>query len=242
MPTVPSEQEDDMTSLASQQVGPKIKKLGWGDMSFPIGQVGTYGRAKEFRSLRAEVLRQTAEAQQPFGKIGELIGSKLGPGWDRMIKTGPKSKNIQTQTESLDPTETERQFVQYDAAKAQKEWSKTGPAPTGPTQPSMKGIATQNMGLNEQEQNLYQHHLDNLDKGGVKDNKGGTSTLLAITAGFGSKTYVIPTVWDNQIVSQDQAIANAKKKGLDTFPSYDDRNEATSRYMEMHKYMDTDVK
>jgi hypothetical protein len=105
----------------------------------------------------------------------------------------------------------------------------------------MKGIATKEMGLNEQEQFLYQHHLDNLAKGGVPSTSGKISTTLAITVGQDDKTYVIPTVWNNKVVSKDQAIANADKAGFDKFPSYDSRDEATTRYFQMHDYMDKDT-
>jgi hypothetical protein len=108
-------------------------------------------------------------------------------------------------------------------------------------QGSMKGIATKEMGLNEQEQFLYQHHLDNLAKGGVKSKGGQTSTLLAVTVGEGGKTSIVPTVWDGKIVSQDQALKNADAVGFDKFPSYGSREEALDRYSKMHDYMNRDT-
>jgi hypothetical protein len=108
-------------------------------------------------------------------------------------------------------------------------------------QGSMKGIATKQMGLNEQEQFLYQHHLDNLAKGGVSSAGGKTSSLLAITAESDGKTSIIPTVWDNKVVSKGQALKNADAVGWDKFPAYDSREEATDRYFKMHTYMDKDT-
>lgn len=102
--------------------------------------------------------------------------------------------------------------------------------------------ATSEMRLTKQEQNLYQHHLDNRDKGGVKNPDGSTSTLLATTVGFDDKTYVIPTIWDNKKLSADEAKKRALAKGIDHFPSYDNREEATSRYMKMHDYMEGDLR
>jgi hypothetical protein len=128
MPTVPGgeEEENDETSIAAQRPAPKI---GWGDMSFPIGQIsaGAYGdkQWREFRSLRTEVWKQTIEAQNPDVAIGQAVGSKLGPGWERMIKEGPKSKNIEYAPRIDDPTKTEEAFVRFDARKAQLEWMKS---------------------------------------------------------------------------------------------------------------------
>ena len=102
--------------------------------------------------------------------------------------------------------------------------------------------ASSELSLNDQERNLYNHHLANLAKGGVRNADGTTSTALATTVGFGDKTYVIPTVWDNKIVSVDEAVKRARAKGIDSFPSYKTKEEANSRYMQMHKYMEGDIK
>lgn len=129
MPTVPGGEEENGGSIAAQAYSPKIKKVGQGDASFPIGQVesGTYGDLKwqQFRSLREESARQTADEQtRAISDIGEAFGSKLGPGWDKMIKEGPKSKNIEYRSGDYDPTRTEVEFMQYDAKKAREEWLK----------------------------------------------------------------------------------------------------------------------
>jgi hypothetical protein len=101
--------------------------------------------------------------------------------------------------------------------------------------------ATEDMGLNKQEQYLYNHHLDNLAKGGVQNDDGSTSTLLAATVGVDDKTYVIPTVWDNKIVSVDEGFERAKKVGIDKFPSYDSEAVARGRYDAMHNYIAKDL-
>ena len=93
-----------------------------------------------------------------------------------------------------------------------------------------------------QERSLYAHHRANLAKGGVKNDDGSTSTVRAVTVGFGDKTYVIPTVWDNKLLSVDEAIAKAKAKGIDTFPSYGSPEEAKSRYDQLHSVMEADIR
>lgn len=115
--------------------------------------------------------------------------------------------------------------------------SGTGPWGTG----NHKKDAMTNMNLSPQEQNLYDHHLENLRKGGVKNPDGSTSTVRNITSEIDGKHYVIPTVWNNQIVSPDQAMKNAEKAGIDKFPSYPTELEAEQRYMEMHDYMEKDI-
>ena len=102
--------------------------------------------------------------------------------------------------------------------------------------------ASSNLSLNEQERKVYLHHLNNLHKGGVKNEDGTTSTFRAITAGIGDKTYVLPTVWNNKIVSNEQAIKRAKMEGLDNYPSYPSHEQALKRYMQIHDYMEGDLR
>lgn len=98
------------------------------------------------------------------------------------------------------------------------------------------------LNMNEQEQGLYQRHLKNLwGKGGVDNPDGSRSSIKNITAEFSGKTYVLPTVWDGEILGTDDAIARAKKEGLSKFPSYDSEEEATNRYDAMHDYMEKDT-
>jgi hypothetical protein len=211
--------------------------LGSRGVGWPIGQQ---------RTLREEIWRQTAKAQDPV-EAGGLLRIKP-KAWERFVKEGPKSKNIEERPEpapDLKPGE-KALFKQYTKGLSADFMKKPQEEPTSPMrqalgQGSMKGIATKEMGLNEQEQFLYQHHLDNLAKGGVPSKGGQTSTLLAVTVGEGDKTSIVPTVWDGKIVSQDQALKNADAVGFDKFPAYDSREEALARYSQMHTYMDKDT-
>jgi hypothetical protein len=103
--------------------------------------------------------------------------------------------------------------------------------------------ASKEMGLNPQEQFLYQMHLKNLKgKGGVDNEDGSRSSLRQMTVSLGGKTYNLPTVWDGKILETGPAIDRAKKVGLDKFPSYDSQEEAEARYQKMHDYMEDDTK
>lgn len=107
-----------------------------------------------------------------------------------------------------------------------------------------KGLRTavENLGLNKRETALYQRHLDNLwGSGGVTGEMGNRSTLMATTVGFGGRTYLIPTVWDGKILSEDEAVLRAKRMGLRNFPQYKSVKEAQARYSRMHDYMDIDT-
>lgn len=108
------------------------------------------------------------------------------------------------------------------------------------TRKSNFDAATSQMSLTPQEQNLYQHHLGNLDKGGVTNN-GKTSTALVAGVEVNGREYNIPTVWDNKIVGVDEAVKRAKAEGIDKFPSYTNPDEAYARYMKMHDFMERDL-
>lgn len=101
--------------------------------------------------------------------------------------------------------------------------------------------ATREMQLTPQEQYAYHHHLNNLGMGGVVHDDGSVSTYLNRIIGFGDKQYWIPTVWDNKIVPEDEAIKRALGVGLDKFPSYPNVDAAEKRYQDLHRYMDKDA-
>jgi hypothetical protein len=101
--------------------------------------------------------------------------------------------------------------------------------------------AMRELQLTPQEQYIYQHHLGNLARGGVRQPNGDISTFLNTTVDFGGRTYVLPTVWDNQIVDEDTAIQRAQAAGLQNFPSYGSVEEAEKRYQAMHGYMERDT-
>jgi hypothetical protein len=225
MPKVP--RRENVTSDTIETI------LGTHGVSWPIGWSG---------GLREEIARRTAEAQDPTQlESGRIKINKEA--WERFIKQSPKATRIEQAPPMAKPTRKEVEEFQQDQEKVSKFLTKPEGKEEfgGLGQPNMKDIATKKMGLNEQEQFLYQHHLDNLAKGGVPSAGGKTSTILGITVGQDDKTSVIPTVWDNKVVSPDQAIANADKVGWDKFPSYDSREEAFNRYSQMHDYMDKDM-
>jgi|SRR5215469_8496183 len=103
--------------------------------------------------------------------------------------------------------------------------------------------ADQALALTPQEQNLYQHHLNNLWVGGRVDQPGGeVSTLLqAVVEGPGDRYYNIPTVWNGKVLSIPRARNEAAKVGWQHWPSYPSEEEADTRYMKMHDYMATDA-
>ena len=102
--------------------------------------------------------------------------------------------------------------------------------------------ANQAMKMSPQEQALYQMHLQNLHgPGGVDNPDGSRSSLYQTTVEIEGKTYSLPTVWNGQIVSPQQAVQNAQQYGLDKFPSYSSDQEAQARYDQMHDYMEKDT-
>ena len=102
--------------------------------------------------------------------------------------------------------------------------------------------ADKELKLTPQEKSLYERHLSNLTgPGGVDNPDGSRSTLYQMTVGLGDKTYVLPTVWNGQILTPEQAIELAREQGLDTFPSYENDEAAETRYQKMHEFMERDM-
>lgn len=95
--------------------------------------------------------------------------------------------------------------------------------------------------LTPQEQHIYNHHRANLDKGGVPHPDGSISSFLNFTTGIEGRQYVLPQVWDNQILPEDQAVERAKAEGLDKWPTYPTWQDAESRYNQIHSYMERDT-
>ncbi|MGZ3639404.1 MAG: hypothetical protein ACXVCX_16365 [Ktedonobacterales bacterium] len=99
------------------------------------------------------------------------------------------------------------------------------------------------MNLTPEEQALYLRHLANLyGSGGVDNADGSRSSLYQVgfTADDG-RQYNVPSVYDGQILSPDNAIARAMQSGLSQFPSYASPFQAENRYQQMHNYMDADT-
>jgi hypothetical protein len=69
------------------------------------------------------------------------------------------------------------------------------------------------------EQNYLVHHQRELAAGGVRNPDGSISTVRGMTVGADGRHYLIPTVWDNQILSEDEAWRRANQVGLENFPS-----------------------
>lgn len=95
--------------------------------------------------------------------------------------------------------------------------------------------------LTPQELNLYNHHLDELNKGGVENPDGSISTLKQITVEVDGQHYNIPTIWDGKEVSTEEAIKRAEEKGWDYWPNYHSDEAAQYRYNQMHEYMDKEL-
>lgn len=92
-----------------------------------------------------------------------------------------------------------------------------------------------------QERYLYNHHLENFRKGGVRHDDGSISTYRSIGVDLNGRYYTLPTVWDAQIVSDDEAIDRAVAAGLENFPSYRNEQEGEQRYQQLHDLMEKDM-
>jgi hypothetical protein len=92
-----------------------------------------------------------------------------------------------------------------------------------------------------QERYLYNHHLNNFRQGGVRHDDGSISTYLGIGVDLNGRYYMLPTVWDNQIVEPEEGIRRAIAGGLDKFPSYRNEEEGERRYQELHDLMERDM-
>lgn len=97
------------------------------------------------------------------------------------------------------------------------------------------------MNLTPEEMALYQHHLNNLQKGGVQNSDGSTSTLYQLSFQDGDRTYNIPTIYGNTRLDPEDAIARAYKTGLQKFPSYASPFAAENRYQKLHNYLEADT-
>jgi len=63
---------------------------------------------------------------------------------------------------------------------------------------------------------IYLHHINNLNSGlSVKNQDGSVSTVRTIIVGDGEYEYLIPTVWDGKILSDEHAFKKALASGID---------------------------
>lgn len=108
---------------------------------------------------------------------------------------------------------------------------------------SNQSAADKEMNLTPEESHLYDTHLRNLvGPGGIDNADGSRSTLKATTVEMDDKTYILPSVADGKVLEDTKDIVdNAKKVGLDKFPSYKTKEEAMSRYDQLHGYMEKDT-
>lgn len=96
--------------------------------------------------------------------------------------------------------------------------------------------------LSPQELKMYGRHIGNLKgPGGVDHPNGARSTLMNMGVELGGKYYNLPRVYDGKILSPDEAVAKAQAQGLENFPSYANKEQAESRYQQIHKYMEKDA-
>lgn len=102
--------------------------------------------------------------------------------------------------------------------------------------------ADRELKLTPEEKALYEYHLQNLYGPGGVDQPTGRSTIFNITIERDGRTYVLPTVYDGQILSASDAVRRAEALGIERFPSYSNEDEAESRYMKLHDYMERDTK
>lgn len=93
-----------------------------------------------------------------------------------------------------------------------------------------------------QEQYLYQHHLNEFRRGGVPHASGDISTVYSTGQTIDGRYYILPSVWDGQILNEDQASERARKAGLQNFPSYASPDEGEARYQQLHTLMEQDFR
>lgn len=102
-------------------------------------------------------------------------------------------------------------------------------------------LADKNLRLNKRETRLYERHLDNLyGSGGVDDGLGGRATLLSDIVSEGGRYYIVPRIWDGEVLKKDEALKLARKESLRRFPAYSSKAKAEARLRDIHEYMDMD--
>jgi hypothetical protein len=195
--------------------------------------------------------------QQGFAGAGAHLANPDGLAWQNVRKFygsdavakiaiwGNMSKEAKAAAGSVENV-TSRDFIH-----AQDKWVSGGAGVTdfkGPVRPDHLAEADKALTMTPLERDLYRTHLKNLyGPGGVdnppdiKNPQGSRSTLFVTTATIDDKVYLIPTVKDGHILSTDEAIAAAKKDGLEKLPSYKTVDEAQKRYDAMHAFMEKDT-
>lgn len=89
-----------------------------------------------------------------------------------------------------------------------------------------------------QERYLYQHHLGNFRRGGVPQPTGQISTYLSHGIELDGRYYILPGVWEGEIIDDDdEIIRRSRKAGIENFPSYANEQEGEARYQQLHDFM-----
>jgi hypothetical protein len=94
-----------------------------------------------------------------------------------------------------------------------------------------------------EELNLYWHHLGNAYRPDRAITPGGDMMTVrqANVTGPGGRQYNIPTIWDAQELTIDEARQRAAQRGWQHWPSYSNPETAEYRYGLLHPYMDRDA-
>jgi hypothetical protein len=199
--------------------------------------------------------------QQGVAGAAQHMANPDRPAWQNMLATGEGKQKGEAWAKKAIwgnvPDDMKKQFGSVENITSRDfiaMWDKKvsgGAGVTdfkGPVRPDHLAEADKALTMTPLERDLYRTHLKNLyGPGGVdnppdiKNPQGSRSTLFVTTATIDDKVYLIPTVKDGHILSTDEAIAAAKKDGLEKLPSYKTVDEAQKRYDAMHAFMEKDT-
>lgn len=247
-----------MRALSPVPIGPVMDAFGGGAAPQPAGPapVDPQQRAVDVRS---DILSDAAAAiSGPLRDVvlGPVIGELGEGGTINALGTlaTPEARQAEADQRAVDAKAVEATIRDKASVRAKlrgltdEDAAAMGmPVPPGGTQPETavlpSATAVPALKLTLQEQNLYQHHVDNIQNGKfVRNADGSISTLYQTSVDIDGKTYNFPTVWDGKILPPDEAVQRAlKEKPLDQWPSYVDPAAAEARYGQMHQAIAPDV-
>lgn len=190
-------------------------------------------QANTGRSLQAD-LREGGHEKQ--------IADALNTTWTSL----PGGKESHTDLDTFRQRLALHQGVDSSApmstSTAMDELQRRGLAQPGQPPISHLAEADDQLALTPQEQNLYQHHLDNLaGSGKVVQPNGDISTVMQATVDHDGKTYSIPLVWDGKVLSPEDATQRAAAEGWNKWPAYATAAAAQDRYNQIHPFMEKDT-
>ena len=96
------------------------------------------------------------------------------------------------------------------------------------------------LSLNDQERNVIAHHKAELERGGVKNSDGSTSTFRGEVGNIRGRETLYPTVRDGKVLSSTEARAAAANEP-GKWPSYDSPSKAVAREKQIHTIMEEDI-